>query len=85
MRAYIRYGNDGEPIATEVVECREKMLPWQEKGLQYTASGYGNKIPTSWQVKHNNRWKRVYCRMYSNIGALYIVSGTDKLFLDIEA
>ena len=51
MQAYVQYGKVGEPMVTEVVECREKMLWWQERGLRYTASGYGNKIPTSWQVK----------------------------------
>lgn len=85
MKAYIQHGKAGGPMATEAAECRQKMLWWQEKGLQYTASGYGSKIPTSYQIKHNNKWKRVYCRIYSNIGTLYIVSGKDKLFVNIEA
>jgi len=56
---------------------------WQLKGLSYTATGYGNKIPTSYMVKHHNRMKRVYCRIYSNIGTLYIMfKGKNVILVD---
>ena len=46
-------------------------------GRSYTASGYGKKIPTSRKVKATGadgreRWYRVYCMIYSNIGTCYI-------------
>lgn len=44
----------------------------QDKGLSYTASGYGKRIPTEYMVKYNGKWRRVYCRIYSNSGTLYI-------------
>ena len=68
----------------ETLECKIDTLLWQEKGLQYTASGYGSKIPTRYKVKHNNRWKRVYCCIYGNSGTLYIMQGKDRLIVDIE-
>lgn len=34
------------------------------------ATGYGKKIPTGYKLKINNRWHRVYCTRYSNIGTL---------------
>lgn len=37
-----------------------------------TASGYGSRIPTNWQVRYNGRWYRVYCRIYSNAGTCYL-------------
>lgn len=43
--------------------CLIKPLWWQNKGLQYTATGYGSKIPTEYLIRHNNRLKRVYCHM----------------------
>ena len=49
-----------------------KPLWWQEKGLSYTASGYGSKIPTDKVLYLNNRMYRVYCRIYSNIGTCFI-------------
>lgn len=69
----------------EALECKIEPLWWQEKGLQYTASGYGSKIPTRYKVKHNNRWKRVFCRIYSNIGTLYIMQGKERIIVDIES
>lgn len=38
------------------------------------ASGYGSRIPVAYMVKWNNRWRRVYCMIYSNSGTLYIRS-----------
>lgn len=43
------------------------------KGLQYTASGYGRKIPTEWKIRFRGRNYRMYCCSYSNVGTCYIV------------
>jgi len=40
-----------------------------------TQSGYGKRIPTQHMIRHNGKWRRVYCCIYSNIGTCYI---TDK-------
>ena len=58
-----------------------KPLDWQKRGLSFTASGYGAKIPTQYVVKHNNRMKRVYAIQYSNAGSLYIFNKGNKLFI----
>jgi hypothetical protein len=49
------------------------MLPWQTAGRQYTATGYGSKIPTTQVIYLAGRKYRVYCRIYSNIGTCYIM------------
>lgn len=54
------------------VETRVKLLWWQAAGRQYTASGYGRRIPTSYQVRVNGKWRRVYVCCYSNAGTAYI-------------
>jgi len=64
MLNYIDY-NDSDLI--------EKPLEWQKRGLMYTSTGYGKKIPTSKMLKVNNRLYRVYCCIFSNIGTCYIV------------
>jgi len=64
------------------LETIEKPLWWQERGLSYTATGYGSKIPTQYMVKHSGRMKRVYCRIFSNAGSLYIVSGKTTIAID---
>jgi hypothetical protein len=53
---------------------KEVVLPWQAKGLQYTATGYGRKIPTRHMVKlpGSDKWLRVYCCIFSNAGTCYV-------------
>lgn len=49
-----------------------RLLDWQRRGLQYTATGYGTKIPTSKVIKWaDGRERRVYCDIYSNAGSCY--------------
>ena len=42
------------------------------RGLSLTASGYGARIPMEYMVQVNSKWHRVYCRICSNIGKLFI-------------
>ena len=68
------YNQSGESSChfTQSVESKEKPLWIHEAGLDRTASGYGSRIPTRYMVKFNGKWRRVYCRCYSNNGTLYI-------------
>ena len=61
----------------EIERAVRDPLPHHKMGLQFTASGYGGKIPTEYKIKlHGDpRWYRVYCAIYSNIGTLYILKG----------
>lgn len=68
-------------LETQALETKIDLLPWQKQGLQYTATGYGGKIPTHYKVKHKGIWKRVYCAIYSNSGTLYIMQVGTKLIL----
>lgn len=77
MEAYLHFGGSFTseqpcPRLTISTEVKEDVLWWQERGLMYTSTGYGARIPTTYKVKHNNRWKRVYCCIYSNSGVCYI-------------
>ena len=77
MKAYLhgshtRPNGDRDTFWTQSVEARESSLWWQDRGLSFTATGYGSRIPTRYMVKFNGRWRRVYCRQYSNVGTLYI-------------
>ena len=50
----------------------ERMLEWQRRGVQYTATGYGTKIPTSKVIRWSDgKVRRVYCDIYSNVGSCY--------------
>lgn len=49
------------------------------------ASGYGKQIPLPYKVKvFGNRWSRVYCVCYSNIGTCYIKSGGKRYIVELE-
>jgi hypothetical protein len=72
MKAYLQHGKAGEPMATESVPVKESPLYAHIHNLSYTASGYGSRIPTAYMVQVGNRWRRVYCAIYSNNGTLYI-------------
>lgn len=73
MKAWLHHkGGESGPFLTESVEVKEKPLWWQERGLMFTATGYGRKIPTRYMVQHRGKWRRVYCCVFSNSGTLYI-------------
>ena len=44
--------------------------------------GYGSKMPTQYMVFIANKWRRVYCRIYSNIGTLYFLSNKERVIID---
>ena len=59
-------------------------LWWQEKGLSYTATGYGSKIPTRYMVRTiDQKWRRVYCATFSNVGTLYVMHGKEKTIVEL--
>ena len=58
-----------------------KMLPWQRRGLQQTASGYGGKLTSTKMLKHNGRLYRIYIAQYGNAGSAYIIKKGKRLFL----
>ena len=77
MKAYLHSKNirpDGglDSFHTFSVDAKESPLWWQERGLSYTASGYGKRIPTRYMVRLNGKWRRVYLAIFSNSGTLYI-------------
>jgi hypothetical protein len=65
----------------ETCEAIEIPLWWQERGLSYTASGYGAKIPTSKKVKFRGRLHRVYCTIYGNSGSRWIKLKGEKYYV----
>jgi hypothetical protein len=57
-------------------------LAWQARGLTWTASGYGAKIPSDRMVVFSNGRKyRIYVTIYSNIGSAWITKGGKRLYI----
>lgn len=61
----------------------ERLLPWQEKGLQYTATGYGAKIPTPYVTENRNgKTVRVYATCYGNAASCWFIEDGLKVFIN---
>lgn len=67
IKAYIHYGKGMEPRQTVEVEVKQTISPPNR-----SISGYSSRIPTSYMIKVNNRWRRVYAIQWSNVGTMYI-------------
>ena len=73
--------NYAEEIKQE--DLIDSPLDWQGKGLQQTASGYGEKLITKYKVYYKGKLKRVYAICCSNVSSLYIIEKGKRLFLKI--
>ena len=45
-------------------------------------TGYGSKIPTNTVVFIDNKWRRVYCRVYSNSGTCCVMINKERVIID---
>lgn len=70
--------------SNEELEVKTSILFWQELGLSYTRTGYGNKIPSSYKVKYLNRWRRVYSIGLSNVSTEYIIVKGEKVIVSLS-
>ena len=83
MKATIR--SLGDYHNPQPVPVRESLMAHHLAGLTWTASGYGARIPSRYMVHINGKWRRVYCRIYSNIGTMFIGRKYDgSQIVDIE-
>ena len=73
-----------ETLQLEDLESKDAPLWWHDRGLSYTATGYGRRIPTRRMVKlpGGRRWRRVYCCICSNIGTCYVAQGKDWIVIN---
>jgi hypothetical protein len=78
--------NAGQLVRLECTKYAiiERPMAHHKDGLSYTATGYGAKIPTRYMVRTiDQKWRRVYCRIYSNIGTLYVMHGKDRTIVNL--
>ena len=55
----------------------------KENGCPHSnKTGYGDKIPTQYLVFIEKKWRRVYCRQYSNIGTCYVMINKERVIID---
>ena len=91
MKAYwktctIRSDGTRDSFLTQSVPVKHAPMAHHLAGLTWTASGYGSRIPMPYMVQVFGKWRRVYCRIYSNIGTLFIGRKYDGTqIIDIES
>ena len=68
-------------VTIDALQIKHDPLEWQKKGIQFTASGYGGRIPTANKVFAWGRWYRIYCAIWGNIGVCFIESNGYRFFL----
>lgn len=66
------------------IELHEAPMPHHLKGLWYTATGYGSKIPTIYKARYNNKFYRVYSSCFSNVSTQYITVNKVKTIINID-
>ena len=57
-------------------------LPWQVRGLQQTASGYGRKLTNSNKISFEGKLYRLYTTIFSNSGSTWFTVKGKKIFVD---
>ena len=57
---------------TQKVEHKFCPMAHHKAGLSFTSTGYGARMPTVHMIRVNGKWRRVYCRIYSSSGTLFI-------------
>jgi hypothetical protein len=69
--------------ALDSLAHKDAPLWWHVRGLSFTRSGYGKRIPTRHMVKipGSPRWRRVYCAIFSNAGTCYVEQGNDWIVI----
>lgn len=69
----------------EPTRVRVYRLDWQIAGLFQTASGYGRKLTTGYQIQLPGdppwRWRRVYAVCYSNAASYYVLIRGEARYL----
>lgn len=68
----IRPDGSSDSFWTREVPARDAPMPHHVRGLSFTATGYGRRIPSRLMVQWRGRWRRVYVCQVSNAGTAYI-------------
>jgi hypothetical protein len=74
-------GYDYHKIITSTDDLIQEPLPWQKKGLQQTASGYGSKLTSSYKILFEGKRYRIYTTIWSNSGSSWFKYKGKKIYV----
>lgn len=64
---------------SELVMCQ---LPWQKRGLQQTASGYGAKLTSSFKIDFEGKLYRLYHTCYGNASSCWFTRKGERIYVN---
>lgn len=78
--SFFKTDSNGDFIRLQAIETMDKNAPRSGQ----TASGYGDKIPTSYlaRTETGGVFRRVYCRIFSNIGTCYVIKHGERYIIE---
>lgn len=79
-----RVWNLKRPEEWAMPDVFEKPLPWQDRGLSYTATGYGSKIPSRYMIKLDGKMRRVYTACYGNATSDYVEVMGERVIVELS-
>jgi hypothetical protein len=56
-------------------------LPWQRRGLQQTASGYGLRLTSRYMIHFGGKFRRLYVTCISNAASTWFTVRGEKVFV----
>ena len=69
-------------IYADTTDLIDDPLPWQKRGLQQTASGYGSKLTSCYKINFEGKLYRLYVTQYSNAGSTWFRVRGRKIFVN---
>lgn len=69
----------GKRLYVDALHLRENP---RDNVVTRTRTGYGTKLNTGRQVFYKNRWRTIWCDVYSNIGRSYIVVNNQNVIVE---
>lgn len=80
--ADVRNADSAYPrIYADRADLIDAPLPWQQAGLQQTATGYGAKLTTPDKIRFEGKDYRLYATCYSNVASVWFIVRGRKIFV----
>jgi hypothetical protein len=86
MRAFTQVDVNGADSAYPSIyadrsELIDAPTPWQKRGLQETASGYGARLTSGYKIRFCGRDYRIYVTCYGNSGSLWFTVKGQRIYV----
>lgn len=78
----VETGGQFPRISCLKTDLRYSPPKWMRTGLQQTASGYGARLNSGYEIEYAGRVYRVYVTCYSNSGSAWFMTKGKRIYVD---